>query len=148
MRPAVHYREVARIAPGHKLIRWGAAIGLPTALAATLYWINPVEIAWLPKCPLHQLTGWHCPGCGITRAAHALLHGDLSAALAMNPLVVVAGPLLIVYCIFLRLRHGPGWSTHISPRTIAIIMAIVIGFGVLRNVPVYPLMLLAPGGGI
>ena len=129
-----------------KIARWGAAVGLPLLLAAVLYLVNPVEVAWLPKCPLRQLTGWHCPGCGITRAGHALLHGDLPAALAMNPLVVVAGPLMIGYCAVLRWRHGPGWTTKISPRSIAIVMAIVIGFGVLRNVPVYPLTLLSPGG--
>ena len=35
-------------------------------------------------CPLRSLTGWKCPGCGLTGGAHALLKGDLSAALHSN----------------------------------------------------------------
>ena len=44
----------------------------------------------LPPCPLRALTGLYCPGCGSTRTLHALLHGDLATAMAMNPLLVVS----------------------------------------------------------
>ncbi len=37
-----------------------------------------------------------CPGCGITRATLALLHGDLHAALRFHPLVLVLAPLMAV----------------------------------------------------
>lgn len=38
-------------------------------------------------CPLRMLTGWECPLCGGTRLGSALLHGDLVAAFAYNPLI-------------------------------------------------------------
>ncbi len=41
-------------------------------------------------CPFRALTGWQCPLCGGTRMGAALLHGDLSAAYAFNPLVFIA----------------------------------------------------------
>src|SRR3954469_4662288 len=37
-----------------------------------------------PACPFHAATGLWCPGCGMTRATYALLHGDLGAALSAN----------------------------------------------------------------
>lgn len=41
-------------------------------------------------CPLLALTGWQCPLCGGTRMGSALLHGDLAAAAAANPVALVA----------------------------------------------------------
>lgn len=45
-------------------------------------------------CPFRALTGWQCPLCGGTRMGDALLHGDLAAAFAANPLALVAVVLL------------------------------------------------------
>jgi hypothetical protein len=40
-------------------------------------------------CPLRELTGWQCPFCGGTRMGSALLHLDLAAAFAYNPVVLI-----------------------------------------------------------
>lgn len=40
------------------------------------------------------MTGLFCTGCGITRAAHALAHGDLQTAWSMNALAVMALPVV------------------------------------------------------
>ena len=54
-------------------------------------------------CPFLALTGWQCPLCGGTRMGAALLHGDLAAAYAFNPLAFVAlialGALAAVWAI-------------------------------------------------
>ena len=54
-------------------------------------------------CPFLALTGWQCPLCGGTRMGDALLHGDLAAAYAFNPLAFVAlialGALAAVWAI-------------------------------------------------
>ena len=49
---------------------------------------------WLP-CPFHYLTGWDCPGCGVTRMCLALLCLDLSAAWSANPGMLLLSPLLL-----------------------------------------------------
>ncbi len=38
----------------------------------------------LPACPFYLMTGLWCPGCGLTRATHALLRGDVAAAFGFN----------------------------------------------------------------
>ena len=42
-----------------------------------------------PPCLFRLLTGHYCIGCGLTRALHALVHGDLPRALSMNPHVML-----------------------------------------------------------
>ena len=36
-----------------------------------LYFLNPTDYTWVPKCPTKCLTGWDCPGCGFQQALHA-----------------------------------------------------------------------------
>ena len=90
------------------------------------------------------MTGWHCPGCGATRAAHGLVHGDVPRALAKNPLLVGGGPVLVGYCIWKRRTVGPGWATTISAKAIWTLLGVLLVFAVLRNIPAYPFTLLAP----
>lgn len=67
-------------------LRWlvgYAAFGLGVS---TLYATTGIGF----PCPFRELTGWECPFCGGTRLGSALLHGDVGAAFAYNPLVFVS----------------------------------------------------------
>jgi hypothetical protein len=57
-------------------------------------------------CPIALLTGVPCPGCGMTRAASALLRGDLTLALDYHPLI----PLIAVLTV-------AGWAWWLLRRT-------------------------------
>ena len=46
----------------------------------------------LPVCPSAALLGIPCPGCGLTRATVAMLHGDFGAALRFHPLAPILAP--------------------------------------------------------
>lgn len=111
-------------------------------------WIaTPGKTAWLPGCPLHLLTGLQCPGCGSTRAFHALTHGDVLAALRMNLLAIAAIPLLVVgTCsqVWHTRRGMPYRSILYHPTVGWTITAIIITYGLLRNLPWWPFSLLAP----
>ena len=52
-----------------------------------------VVLERLPFCPMATVLGIPCPGCGLTRATLALLHGDVRGAFALHPLVFVLAPL-------------------------------------------------------
>jgi hypothetical protein len=43
----------------------------------------------LSLCAFRNLTGLPCPGCGMTRAFHLLVHGRIPEALQMNPISVI-----------------------------------------------------------
>lgn len=114
----------------------------------TLRIFNPAASAIFPPCPLHYLTGWYCPGCGSLRAIHALLHADLMQAWAMNPLTVLLLP-FIAYGLaseaVIQFRGRPLPQPTMSALQIRTLCAVIVLFGVLRNLPLHPLNLLAPG---
>lgn len=89
----------------------------------------------MPRCPLHWATGLNCPACGGLRMTHALLHGDVGAAAAANPYLLVVLPLLAVLAAraaLLRRRGRP--APVIGRRTrAAIIVSAVLWFAA-RNV--------------
>ncbi|MGO8690720.1 MAG: DUF2752 domain-containing protein [Thermoguttaceae bacterium] len=113
------------------------AVGVAAlAGAALLYVVDPAKPGVFPPCPFHALTGLHCPGCGSLRATHQLLHGHLAAALRMNPLFVVSLPLLGLLWLFPRWQRKAwvGW----------LVLAVVVVYWIARNLPFWPLVLLAP----
>ena len=122
----------------------------PLAVVAVLmlYFMDPATSRLFPPCPLRYLTGWYCPGCGSLRALHELLRGNPRAAWALNPLTVVLLPFLIYgmasYVLFeLRGRYLP--RVLLPAVWIWILCAVIISFGVARNIPMHPFELLAPG---
>jgi uncharacterized protein DUF2752 len=107
------------------------------SLLAILFFFDPARAGIFPACPLHQYTGWWCPGCGTTRALHQLLHGNLREAFRLNPLAVVGLPLLGFFVVYReRVILKPDWFW--------VLFGAVVMFGVLRNIPAYPFTLLAP----
>jgi hypothetical protein len=47
-------------------------------------------------CPLKMLTGFPCPGCGITKSLVYFYEGDLQKSLYYH----LFGPLVVAFCIF------------------------------------------------
>jgi hypothetical protein len=107
------------------------------AVAAVVFAVDPQRTSLFPICPLHRMTGLWCPGCGATRAFHQLLHGNVVAALRFNSLAIVMLPL----AGYLMVR---GDASTMKPAWIWALLLVVVAFGVLRNIPVYPFTLLAP----
>lgn len=105
-------------------------------------------LAHLPPCQFHQLTGWHCAGCGGTRAFQALARADVGRALRMNPFgtVVIVGVALLVLRVSLAAafpnRRWP--QLHINDRFAWGFVALLLAFTLLRNLPWWPFTLLAP----
>ena len=117
--------------------RW-IVVCIGAGLAVAILWLtNPAALIYFPRCPLHEFTGLYCPGCGSTRALYQLAHGHLLAAFRFNPLAVVALPVLAIW-----LTRGE--RSLVKPVWIWSLLIVIVAFGVLRNLPVYPFTLLAP----
>ncbi|MDJ0393468.1 DUF2752 domain-containing protein [Rhodococcus sp. G-MC3] len=108
------------------------------ASGAVLYFRDPRTSTYLP-CPFHAMTGLWCPGCGATRAAGNLVHGDVASAMSSNILAVlllVVG--VAVWGLWARAR-ATGRTLDIGrpPRWFVIGgLAVLVSFTVLRNLPV------------
>ena len=99
-----------------------------------------------PPCIFRVVTGLHCPGCGITRMLHALAHGDIARAVEMNAMVVAMLPALALLAL------NEATTRRVLPPMLArplysakLWLAVVVAFGVLRNLPFAPFDRLAPG---
>ena len=65
------------------LIRQRMLMGVVVAVAAFQLALTAGGLpGW--GCPLLKLTGWPCPGCGLTRAVLALLHGEWKKSLTLH----------------------------------------------------------------
>lgn len=72
-----------------RLLGSSAPSGLRPLITATAL----IALALWP-CPFAALLGIPCPGCGLTRAAWALLHGEWRHALELHPLAPLVVPLV------------------------------------------------------
>jgi hypothetical protein len=115
----------------------GAAAVLAMSFLGLVYVVDPTRRMITPPCPYLTLTGLACPGCGLTRATHFLLHGDVARAFAYNPWAFVAGPALLLFFVLpsitdatrtLRVRTGLSWM----------MLVVTLAFWIWRNTPAYP----------
>ena len=106
-----------------------------------LYYIyDPAHAHFAPKCMFRMLTGWDCPSCGTQRALHALLHGDVCAAVRYNPFALCSLPYVaaLAYTTFAtsdRARRWRRWVQH--PYTVILYLVLLIAWWILRNTPIW-----------
>ena len=116
--------------------------------AVYLYFHNPYSYP-LP-CIFYSITGFYCPGCGAGRACYSILHLRFADAFCYNPLMTILLPLIGIYIV----ARAVGWmitgGNHIdgkiSVKLLVWILIVIFIYGILRNIPVFPFNLLAPGG--
>jgi len=138
--------------PGTRITKLVRPVAILVALAAGIcivYAFEPATAGFYPQCVFHMLTGLYCPGCGTARGLHALLHMDPASAFSYNPLMVVSLP-------FILYASGKGAYRNLTGSTaprrllpawvIWAIFVVIMAYWILRNLPVYPFTLLAPGG--
>lgn len=107
----------------------------------------PTNDSWYPRCQFHSATGLHCPGCGTTRSLHAALNGHVLQSLAYNALAWVVLPIVgiaLVRSLWTWYRNTPAKPHRSSPIWPWVIGALMLLYGVLRNLPWHPFTLLAP----
>ncbi|MPY86322.1 MAG: DUF2752 domain-containing protein [Luteitalea sp.] len=116
---------------------WVMAAVLVVSAATVLYFLDPRTTSFYPQCPFFALTGFLCPGCGTTRALHALLHGHLTEAFALNPLLFVVPGLIVL------MQRLPHWgldgrhALHLRNASSWTLLALVLSFWIGRNLPTY-----------
>jgi hypothetical protein len=124
-----------------------AVVALAAGGLGVVYLLDPVSSGLYPPCPFLALTGLYCPGCGTLRALHQLTLGHSVAALDLNPLMVLLLPFVAYFLAsqaMLAVTGQPLRRFFVRPELIWALLGVVLAYGVLRNIPAYPLILLAP----
>ncbi|EFL41883.1 membrane protein [Streptomyces griseoflavus Tu4000] len=128
-----------RVTPG-RAARLAVPAGLLAAVAGAFAYVgavDPNEPGHYPACPLLRLTGLYCPGCGGLRSAHAVVHGDLPAALQANAPAVLGYAVFAVLWTVWVVRAVRGRPLRIDPPPALVwsLGGLLLAFTVVRNLP-------------
>lgn len=139
--------ERPRISPSGERMYAAGGAGIMLVGVAAVWYFEPATSGIFPACPLYTMTGFACPGCGMTRGFHALFHGDILTALDYNALI----PLMAIFLgywflslVFTAVRgRGFGFG-KMSAGLVGTTFFLLLLFGILRNIPAYPFTILFP----
>ena len=89
-----------------------------------------------PRCLIRTATGYSCPGCGLQRAFHALLHGHFSEAFAYNRALPFSLILVLLYgYIEVFPQHASGLRRLLHhPLSLVLLTLLVLGWWIGRNI--------------
>ena len=90
-------------------------------------------------CIFRLLTGFQCPGCGVTRMCVALLQLDLNAAYKAHPMLLVQLPFLILIAvrnIIAYIKSGVCSVSKFETCCLYICIGLLVVFTIVRNIPV------------
>ena len=88
-------------------------------------------------CLFYKITGFYCPGCGVSRMCLALLKGDIKSAFYANQMIMICIPILFFIGIKSIIEIKKYGMINKKQKDI-LLWGVVIGFvifGVLRNFP-------------
>ena len=104
---------------------------------AMVFLFDPATNKFYPVCLFHALTGLNCPGCGMTRALYALLHGNLPRAVKDNALFVATLAALAVWGARIavrKIRNQP-MTLNVPPKVLWLFLFVAFVFATVRNLP-------------
>ncbi len=102
--------------------------------SAYFLWVTVTGLS-LP-CPFHYLTGYYCPGCGITTMILCLSAGDIPSAFAANRALFVLAPVIIWLIIQDQtgLLMQTAWQKKLHQALLLTVLLSLLAYGVARNV--------------
>ena len=115
--------------------------GIPLTIiggGVALFFLNPSEHSFFPKCALYMATGFSCPGCGSTRALYQLTHGDVLEAMRLNPglmALITLGITDYVRFVVSVIRGNPFHTLFGRLKLLGALMGVMLVYGVIRNLP-------------
>jgi hypothetical protein len=95
-----------------------AIVGLWLALVVLCSFLKSSASSFGSLCLFRSVTGMPCPTCGSTRAMFAIGRGDIATALALNPLLVLALAVGVVWLAGQALLPGEtrAWAAIVRRR--------------------------------
>lgn len=77
---------------------WVPVLGVPALFCLAYFMGVYPRLLETPLCGARLMIGVPCPGCGLTHAFVALMHGHIAQSIAFHPLgVIIAGALAYAF---------------------------------------------------
>ncbi len=124
-------------ASNRKHVRLLLIVAIPVAITLVIVFPPSKYPMYLP-CPMYFWSGYHCAGCGSTRAVASLIVGDVRQALAYNFVFVILLPVLLLYGALRSVAKYRGDQRPFVtlPRWLVWpVTVLVIVYTILRNIP-------------
>ena len=107
--------------------------GIFALIIVGYYFLNRYFHIGIP-CIFFKLTGFYCPGCGITRMFFSILHLQFYQAFRYNPLVFI---LLISYLFIKLYNFIAKKNIKLSSRQTYGLFLLIIIYGIFRNLDIF-----------
>ena len=115
---------------------------LGSILLLFLYSILYKKTGFGIPCVIHKITGFYCPGCGITRMLFALFHGEIKKAFMYNQFVFILLPFLIARLIYITYLYIVDKKDKVLVKipnyVYIVLLVIVLVWGIIRNLSFFP----------
>ncbi len=115
-----------------RLLTWTAVL----LAAGSAYAVFVSVTGLFIPCPFRLLTGFLCPGCGVSHLCLALLHVDFMAAWTANPGLFLLLPLLLLFLLHRAVCYVLRGSSPLSRRESVLVWLMVLWlvlWGFVRN---------------
>ena len=109
--------------------------GYGVAVAAVLLYAVAVNLIFHAFCPLVILSGFPCPGCGVSRATLCFMTGRWQSAWQMNPVIF---PIVLFAAYFCLCRYLLGRKVKGAKTGIAVILVLLFVVYCLRMYLYFP----------
>ncbi|HAG70298.1 MAG TPA: hypothetical protein DCL38_10060 [Lachnospiraceae bacterium] len=108
---------------------------LIAASAAVVYILAVRKLGFGIPCLFHRVTGFKCPGCGVTGMLTALSRLDFKTAFSSNPFLFITLPFPAFELIFMwsrsvNKRKSPSWNEGL----LIFYLILLISWGIVRNI--------------
>lgn len=116
---------------GRQLVKRYLTIGLLLLGYLLLHLYAGVDV----PCPFKSLTGYFCPGCGLTTMCLSLVALDIPAAFAANPALFIALPFLLGHVIrqdWRQMKSGASFTAGSAVMPVFWLLYFII-FTIARN---------------
>jgi len=118
-----------------------AVLAIFLALIIIYYLYDPSISGWFPQCPLKELTGYECAGCGVQRSFHSILHLRFIEAFKYNALFVLS---ILYVLLLIILKYSESLRSNkmlqnifFSKKSLFFLIIIVFLFSLLKNTDCY-----------
>ncbi len=108
--------------------------------AGVIYYLITTTTGLIIPCVFHYVTGFYCPGCGVTRMCISIIKLDFYKAFRSNPLLFVLLPVLAAIMLkqsYDNVRYGKLRHKKFMTVIGIILIIILLIFGILRNIPAF-----------
>lgn len=105
-------------------------------IIGVLYGIFVMKTGIGVPCIINLITGYKCPGCGVSRMCMALMRLDVEAAYNYNKVLFLLLPVLLAvftYQLYRYVRYDNTKLTKVQSAILYIAVALLVIWGIVRN---------------